>query len=80
MDFEVKTKYFEKYTNVLRSGLGVAKNKIPLGQDVTFEFDYISGTIDKIIIFNMTIETSRFPKTSRKYIICFQNIVSFYCR
>ena len=74
MDFEVKTKYFEKYTNVLRSGLGVAQNKIPLGQNVTFEFDYISGTIDKIIIFNMTIETSMFPKNSRNFywcIICF---------
>ena len=59
MDFEVKTKYFEKYTNILRSGLGVAKNKIPLGQNVTFEFDYISGTIDNIIVFNTTIETSK---------------------
>ena len=59
MDFEVKTKYFEKYTNILRSGLGVATNKIPLGQNVTFEFDYISGTIDNIIVFNTTIETSK---------------------
>ena len=59
MDFEVKTKYFEKYTNILRSGLGVAKNKIPLGQNLTFEFDYISGTIDNIIVFNTSIETSK---------------------
>ena len=65
MDFEVKTKYFEKYTNILRSGLGVATNKIPLGQNVTFEFDYISGTIDKIIVFNTTTEIGRFPKMSR---------------
>ena len=61
----MKTKYFEKYTNILRSGLGVATNKIPLGQDVTFEFDYISGTIDKIIVFNTTTEIGRFPKMSR---------------
>ena len=79
----MKTKYFEKYTNVLRSGLGVAQNKIPLGQNVTLEFDYISGTIDKIIVFNMTTEMGRFPKLSKKILVfkvlflfidnCFEN-------
>ena len=72
----MKTKYFEKYTNILRSGLGVATNKIPLGQDVTFKFDYISGTIDKIIVFNTTTEIGRFPKMSR--IIFLLTIFYFY--
>ena len=73
----MKTKYFEKYTNVLRSGLGVAENKIPLGQNVTLEFDYISGTIDKIIVFNMTTEIGRFSKTARIY-YCFQRNIYFH--
>ena len=77
MDFEAKTKYFEKYTNVLRSGLGVAQNKIPLGQNVTFEFDYIIGTIDKIIVFNMTTEMGRFLKLSRIF-SCYQSIISIH--
>ena len=56
VDFEVKVKYFEKYTNVLKSGLGVDQNKVPLGRDVTFSFEYTSGTIDKLIVHNLTNE------------------------
>ena len=54
IDFEVKVKYFEKYTNALKPGLGILQNKVPLGREVTLGFEYTSGTVDKLITTNVT--------------------------
>ena len=50
----MKVKYFEKYTNVLKPGLGILQNKVPLGREVTLSFEYTSGTVDKLITTNVT--------------------------
>ena len=54
VNFEVKVKYFEKYTHVLKPGLGILQNKVPLGREVTLGFEYTSGTVDKLITTNVT--------------------------
>lgn len=46
INFEVGINYYEKVTNVLKPGLGTTKDKVPLGQNTTFSFDFISGKID----------------------------------
>ena len=50
----MKVKYFEKYTHVLKPGLGISQSKVPLGRDVTLSFEYTSGTVDKLITTNVT--------------------------
>ena len=37
--------YVEQGTNVLRTGLGPQRNKVPLGRNATFSFSYTSGKV-----------------------------------
>ena len=37
--------YVELGTNVLRTGLGPQRNKVPLGRNATFSFSYTSGKV-----------------------------------
>ena len=39
--------YVEQGTNVLRTGLGPQRNKVPLGRNATFSFSFTSGKVFK---------------------------------